>query len=262
VNWVIHEPDASGFSEPQLANLSGLPVMVYRTSNAVRFARTISAGVPETTADWTWLDIENTFNHEFPRVIVDDGLPAVAFQHKQGTHSVLAYMYADSATPDLLSNWSYHEVDADVINSGEGLTLTTVDGMPAIAYRNTEIVDYLCYAQALVAQPTSDSEWNIINVRSKPQTHVGQWVSLVGVDKLPLMAYVNTGSGSTGGLQVSYADTDPPTGEGDFDSSILDPTEVGYSINEQTSSIILTDGTPVILYRTNQGLKFSYWAEP
>jgi len=269
-DWWIHEPDAMGFSEPQLAALDdGVeedPILVYRTAGAVRFARSmVDGGLPQTggtdpppAGEWQVLDVATGVQYEFPRIAVFGGFPAIAYQEKDAGDAQLMYGHATSVTPDTLGDWTFYSVDDEQTNSGLGIVLTAVDGLPAIGYRNINIVDFLKYAWADNANP-GPGDWHTIMVRDKAQTHVGMFLGMVGYDKLPLFSYINTGSGSEPGLQVSYPTSDPPVDHA-FDSEILDPAD-GYFVNGQTNMILLDDGTPVILYRTSDGLKFSYFEE-
>lgn len=269
LDWWIHEPDVAGFSEAQLAALDdGVeedPIMVYRTPGSLRFARSlVDGGLPQTggtsppDGEWQVVDVATGNQYEFPRVAVFGGFPAIAFQEKIGGFNSLEYGYTETLTPDLPADWTIYTVDDEQKNSGLGVVLTAVDGLPAIGYRNIDIVDQLKYAWADTAIP-GPGDWNVVFVRKELQTHVGMWLSMVGVDKLPLFSYVNTGSLGVPGLQVSYPTSDPPVDEA-FEHSILDPAE-GYFVNEQTNLVLLSDGTPAILYRTSEGLKFAYLEE-
>jgi len=269
-DWWIHEPDVMGFSEPQLAALDdGVeedPILLYRTAGAVRFARSmVDGGLPQTggtdpppAGEWKVLDVASGNQYEFPRIAVFGGLPTVAFQEKHAGDNQLMYGHATSVTPDALADWMFYDIDDENTNSGAGIVLASVDGLPAVGYQNTDINRFLKYAWADNANP-GPSDWHRIIVRQEAQTHVGEWLGMVGYDKLPLFSYINTGSGSKPGLQVSFPTSDPPIDHG-FDSDILDPAD-GYFVNGQTNMIVLDDGTPAILYRTSDGLKYCYFHE-
>lgn len=269
-DWWIHEPDAMGFSEPQLAALDdGVeedPILLYRTAGAVRFARSmVDGGLPQTggtdpppAGEWKVLDVASGNQYEFPRIAVFGGFPTIAFQEKHAGDNQLMYGHATSVTPDALADWMLYDIDDENTNSGAGIVLASVDGLPALGYQNTDINRFLKYAWADNANP-GPSDWHKVIVRQESQTHVGEWLGMVGYDKLPLFSYINTGSGSEPGLQVSFPTSDPPVDQA-FEHSILDPAN-GYFVNQETHMILLDDGNPAILYRTSEGLKFSYFKQ-
>lgn len=268
-DWWIHEPDALGFSEPQVAALDDGgeedPILVYRTAGAVRFARSlVDGGLPQTggteppDGEWQVLDVATGVQYEFPRIAVFGGFPAIAYQEKDAGDAQLMYGQATSVTPDTLGDWTFYSVDNEQTNSGLGIVLTAVDGLPAIGYRDIYIVDYLKYAWADNANP-GPSDWHTVMVRDQDETHVGMYLGMVGYDKLPIFSYINVSTQPSPGLEISYPTTDPPVSHA-FDDAVIDPAD-GYFINGQTNMMLLDDGTPVILYRTSDGLKFSYFEE-
>jgi|GEM_PF-2450953 len=271
LDWWIHEPDIMGFREPQLAALDDGaeedPILVYRTAGAVRFARSlVDGGLPTTggteppSGEWHVVDIASGNQYEYPRVAVFGGFPAIAFQEKSGGFNSLEYGYTETLTPDLPEDWTIYTVDDEEKNSGLGIVLTAVDGLPAIGYRDILYAgpDYLKYAWADTAIP-GPGDWTSVIVRQEEEVHVGMNLSMVGYDKLPILCYINTSTQPSPGLEISYPNVDPPVNEA-FDHALIAPAE-GFFINEQTNMILLGDGTPVILYRTSEGLKFAYFED-
>ncbi len=77
----------------------------------------------------------------------------------------------------------------------------------------------------------------------------------------PFLCYLTAYVTKPTELGVSYANVDTPASGTDWDSGPIDGS-AGYSINEQTNAIILTDGSLALVYRTTDGLKFKYYTAP
>jgi len=264
-DWSIMEVDTATplRKDAQLAHVAEGPGIVYSTAGSIKYAFSNQpAGTfPSLDEHWTYevVDADGS-SMLYPAIVSALGSPAVAYQRADAGWLEVRYAWRS-----LTEGWQVKTIDDFNKNSGKNIRMLLVGDMGnpevALAYQNVDIVDYLRYTHIDVWNPASSLDWQTITVRAEPQTHVGQWLGLSWVEHRPFMAYVNTGSGSTAGLQVSIATTPLPTGPGDFASGLLDDA-TGYFVNEQTNVLALDESTLFILYRTSEGLRFAYYTAP
>ena len=264
-DWNIQELDAAEpiRTQAQVAQVGGVPAVVYVTGGGLRYAQSNqpTGTMPTLPEHWDYTDIDTDGFMDFPQIVVANGAPAVAYQRADGGWQEVRYAYRPSGG----TTWNVYTVDDADKNSGLNIRMMLVGDMGnpevALAYQNVDIVRFLKYTHIDIWNPTGSGDWQTMTVRGEEQTHVGEWLGLSWFNGRPFMAYVNTGSGSEAGLQVSIANTITPAGPGDFIHGKLDAAE-GYFVNEQTNVLALDDSTLFILYRTSDGLKFAYFTGP
>lgn len=261
-DWNVHEPDSLAIGQMHLANVNDVLRAFYRRGGSVMYAAANVPSLPAGPGDWLFITVDDQEQYDFLQIIGVDNRPALAYQRKEGGFNELVFAQAGNSDPQTDADWDSIVVDDINKNSGNWVQLRVDDqGNPVIGYTNVDIVHFLKYAYANSQDAATSGVWTTLTVYQQEQTHLGNWLGLGMYGNKPLMSYIETGSGSTDGLHVAYATEAPPTGPDDFARGILDDGAT-YFVNEDTSVLILADGTPAVFYRTSVGLKYQYYTPP
>jgi hypothetical protein len=164
-----------------LADINGFPAVAHFNGSTHVLSYTYSTQ-PDGSSGWNTVTVDfvgTTGLH--PSLAEINGKPAISYW--DNTNGDLRYAY--STTSDGSSGWNTLMVDGAAFIVGEGSSLTTVYGMPAIAYWDSENND-LRYATSTAVDGSSG--WSSVLVDSTG--FVGQYPSLfVMQDGSPAIAY-------------------------------------------------------------------------
>jgi hypothetical protein len=274
-DWNPHELDWNVLTVPQLAVTGSDHVaMVYKASGpSITYAEAnTAAGVPPAAlADWDTSVVDGDgSDFSAPQLAFIQGLPVVAYQRSASGHKELRYAYDDQVTnpnsksaSGLVINWQIATINDDDTNSGNDVELIVVNGLPVMSYRNIRIDEVLLMTRLSVPNPVNSSDWMTIDVRDETadRTDVGLQQALAWFNNRPVFLHIVSPVTATT-LEITFANTEAPTGPADFTSGVLFDPPGGVYVNGQNLAMVLPDGTLMIGYRTNEGLVFAYFEAP
>jgi hypothetical protein len=177
-DWDQHsictEEDISGID---VAVLQGTPAVVrYRFYDSPREASlyTTSLERPATAGDWAShlivpVEPEQEYGSEVCMALVSNK-PSAVFKHIYSTGDIeIMYTRSSAAKPTSYSDWSLHDIGATEAHQWTGLYIEEALGKPWVLYADADSFS-LRVAQAKVAEPTSQNDWNRSDVDTADQS--------------------------------------------------------------------------------------------
>jgi hypothetical protein len=262
-DWVSHQPDANATSQPRLQQMGGDDCLVYRAFEGLKFAHAL-VNDPAGAADWETaiVDSGTGVTFDFLQIAMNFSGPVVAYKRLEGGQTYLYFAWSDALDGGNLLDFNTVVVDDTNTNNGNNVQLTLgSDGRAWIAYTNVDVVHYLRFARANIEKPTTMAHFTKMDVFGQEQTHVGQYMGLNNALDRPLISFIETGSGAVEGVHAMYPnrELEQLNGPESFDHTLLYDPEASELVNEQTEVLILSNGYPAVIFRTNLGLHFSYF---
>jgi hypothetical protein len=259
-NWQAHNPDNNAIAQPQVSYDGTYYWMVYLgLGGDIMWTRSDTVPNPSLPEHWSApAAIADTENYDYLSLAMHPDGPMLAYQSKEGGPQRLYFAWwnqiAGAGEPE---GFTTLMVDEKNTNSGKWVKLTLdSNNFPWIGYTNVDVVDYMRFAMADTATPASAANFTKVDAFYQSQTHTGQWLDIAEVSGKPFYSFIETGSGSVDGLFGLYANTDPDgiTGEGSFDHELLYTPGPSEMVNEETEVLLLDNGAPAIIFRSNEGL--------
>lgn len=253
-DWAVHVVDAlldSG-DEGALLSVNGKLAVAYHSAagGSLKFAQA-SIAVPASSSDWniTVIDNMNDAGGDKSMVEFHDRL-VIAYE----VISVddLKCAISNSLTPASEADWTTHLVDGDGV-VGEGPSLAVHDDLLSLTY-DYDTGDNLRFARARVEFPASAADWNIHDPDTLGNT--GERTSLLYYNNRAAVTYFDN---SNADLRFARAKVAEPGGETDWQLRTINAGNVG---RENTSLIVLNDGTFAIAYQADGNLAFARAAFP
>lgn len=264
-NWVRHIPDSNAQTQPRLANQSGLDFILYRALGEIKLAHALAFD-PDDSSDWEFATVDSgASSYDFLQLEMHPSGPVAAYKRLEGGPAMLYYAWSDALAGGNLLDFNTVLVDDTNTNSGNNVQLKLgADGCAWIAYTNVDIVHYMRFALANLEMPTAATHFTKVDVFGQEQTHTGQYMGLGIVLDRPLFSFIETGSGSVDGVHGIYPnrELEQLSGPDSFDHSVLYDPAPSELVNEETEVLLLSNGSPAVIFRSNEGLMFSYFTAP
>jgi len=263
-DWVSHKPDANAQANPRLAHQSGLDFILYRGISELKIAHALFFN-PAADTDWEFATVDSgASGYDFLQLEMHPSGPVAAYKRLEGGQTKLYYAWSDALDGGNLLDFNTVMVDDTNTNSGNNVQLVLgPDSQAWIAYTNVDIVHYMRFAYANIETPSLSTHFTRMDVFGQEQTHTGQFMGLGVVLDRPLFSFIETGSGGIDGIHAIYPnrELEQLSGPQSFDLSLLYDPAPSELVNEETEVLILSNGWPAVIFRSNAGLQFSYFPE-
>jgi len=263
-DWVRHQPDSNAQANPRLAHQSGTDFILYRSLSGLTIAHALTFD-PDDATDWELATVDSgASGYDYLQLEMHTLGPVAAYKRLEGGPAALYFAWSDALSGGNLLDFNTVLVDDTNTNSGNNVQLVLGPlGQAWFAYTNVDIVHYMRFAYANNETPTQDTHFTKMDVFGQAQTHTGQFMGLgVALDR-PLFSFIETGSGGVDGIHAIYPnrELDQLGGPDSFDHSLLYEPGASELVNEETEVLVLSNGYPAVIFRTNEGLQFSYFPQ-
>lgn len=172
------------------AQPNGNPAVAYQLQN-VLFTNDVhyiyaTKSTPTLASDWKDMKIASTSGGSINLVFVNS-TPAITYSTIDGFGGTdkLHYIYSSSNPPSSDKDWTDIEIDP---TAGINASLKVINDVPAISYtlNNWIGTPYIRYAESSTKQPTSSTDWKVVNVDSD----CGGSNSLISIANQPNIIYI------------------------------------------------------------------------